>query len=82
MISLLTELAIVFVLLTHKSVVRSDPSKLLLWSTVAFVAATFAIRCLRILSAAFNFVPLSAAQLSTAVVSVLGYVVAMEVENV
>src|SRR3546814_10185045 len=47
MISLLTELAVVLVLRTHRPVFRSTPSKLLLWSTIAVVAATFAVPFLR-----------------------------------
>ena len=43
MISLLTELAVVLVLRTHRPAFRSRPSRLLLWSTLAVAAATLAI---------------------------------------
>ncbi len=79
MISLLTELAVVLVLRTHKPVFRSAPSRLLLWSTLAAAAATFAIPFLRAVSGLFGFVPLSATEL-TAVVAIVGaYIVATEI---
>ena len=43
-VSLLTELAVVLVLRTHKSALRSRPSRLLLWSTLVAAVATLAIR--------------------------------------
>ena len=78
MISLLTELAVVLVLRTHKSAFRSLPSSLLLWSTLAVTAATFAIPFLGGLSAIFGFVPLSAAELAAVVAIVAGYILATE----
>ncbi|MDP3898770.1 MAG: magnesium-translocating P-type ATPase [Mesorhizobium sp.] len=78
MISLLTELAVVLVLRTHKSAFRSRPSRLLLLSTVAVAIATFAIPFLGGLTALFGFVPLSMAELATVVGIVLGYIVATE----
>ena len=63
MISLLTELAVVLVLRTHGPAFRSRPSRLLLWSTLAVAAGTFAIPFLGPLSAVFGFVPLSALQM-------------------
>lgn len=78
MISLLTELAVVLVLRTHRPVFRSKPSQLLLWSTVAVVAATFAIPFLGTLTSVFGFVPLSAPQLIAIAAIVLGYIVATE----
>ena len=42
-ISLLTELAVVLVLRTHGPAFRSNPSRLLLWSTLAVGAGTFVI---------------------------------------
>lgn len=77
-ISLLTELAVVLVLRTHKPAFRSRPSSLLLWSTVAVVAATFAIPFLGGASSIFGFVPLSTSQLMAIVAIVLGYIVATE----
>jgi Mg2+-importing ATPase len=79
MISLLTELAVVLVLRTHRPAFRSRPSRLLLWSTLIIVAATCAIPFLGTLSGAFGFVPLSALQLGTVAAIVLGYIVATEV---
>lgn len=78
MISLLTELAVVLVLRTHRPVFRSKPSQLLLWSTIAVVAATFAIPFLGTLTSVFGFVPLSAPQLIAIAAIVLGYIVATE----
>jgi Mg2+-importing ATPase len=79
MISLLTELAVVLVLRTHKPAFRSKPSQLLLWSTLAVVIATFAIPFLGGLTSVFGFVPLSTTQLAPIVVIVLGYILATEV---
>jgi Mg2+-importing ATPase len=78
MISLLTELAVVLVLRTHKSAFRSLPSSLLLWSTLAVTAATFAIPFLGDLSVIFGFVPLSAAELAAVVAIVAGYILTTE----
>ncbi|MFN7223086.1 MAG: magnesium-translocating P-type ATPase [Paracoccaceae bacterium] len=79
MISLLTELAVVLVLRTRKSAFRSRPSRLLLWSTLAVAAATFAIPFLGGASALFGFVPLSALELAAVVVIVGAYIVATEI---
>jgi Mg2+-importing ATPase len=78
MTSLLTELAVVLILRTNKPAFRSNPSRLLLWSTLAVAAATFAIPFLGALSSAFGFVPLSALQVGAVVAIVVGYVVATE----
>ena len=79
MISLLTELAVVLVLRTHRPAFRSSPSRLLLWSTLAVAAATFTIPFLGAPSAAFGFVPLTALQMGVVIAIVLGYIVATEV---
>jgi Mg2+-importing ATPase len=79
MISLLTELAVVLVLRTRKPAFRSRPSRLLLWSTLAVAAATFAIPFLGWPSALFGFVPLSALELATVLLIVAGYIVATEI---
>jgi len=79
MISLLTELAVVLVLRTHKPAFRSSPSRLLMWSTLAVAAATFTIPFLGALSSVFGFVPLSAYQMGAVIAIVLGYIVATEV---
>jgi Mg2+-importing ATPase len=79
MISLLTELAVVLVLRTRKPAFRSRPSRLLLWSTLAVAAATFATPFLGGVSTLFGFVPLSAPELAAVVVIVGGYIVATEI---
>ena len=78
MISLLTELAVVLVLRTHKPAFRSCPSTLLLWSTIAVVAATFAIPFLGALTSLFGFVPLSTPLLAAVVSIACGYILATE----
>ena len=78
MISLLTELAVVLVLRTRKPAFSSRPSGLLLWSTLAVAAATFAIPYLGGMSALFGFVPLSPTELAAVVAIVAGYIVATE----
>jgi Mg2+-importing ATPase len=82
MISLLTELAVVLILRTHKPTFRSSPSQLLLWSTMAVAAATFTIPLLGALSSLFGFVPLPAVQMGTIIAIVLGYVVTTEMTKV
>jgi len=79
MISLLTELAVVLVLRTRKPAFRSQPSRLLVWSTLAVAATTFAIPFLGKASDLFGFVPLSATELTAVVVIVGGYIVATEI---
>jgi Mg2+-importing ATPase len=78
MISLLTELAVVLVLRTHKPAFRSSPSRLLLWSTLAVAVATLTIPFLGALSSVFGFVPLSAAQMGAIIAIVAGYIGATE----
>lgn len=80
MISLLTQLAVVLVLRTHRPALRSVPSRLLLWSTIA--AATYAIPLLGGPATAFGFVPLTAFELRAVIAIVLGYTVATEVAKV
>ena len=78
LISLLTELAVVLVLRTHRPAFRSRPSRLLLGSTVAIVLATFVVPYLDGVSSIFGFVPLSPPQLAVSVAIVLGYIGATE----
>ena len=78
-VSLLTELAVVLVLRTHRPAFRSAPSRLLLWSTIAITIATLAIPFLAPLNLVFGFVPLSALQMSTVIAIVIGYIAATEV---
>ena len=82
MISLLTELAVVLVLRTHKPAFRSSPSRLLLWSTLAVAAATLTIPFLGALSSVFGFVSLSALEMGAVITIVLGYIVATEAGKV
>jgi P-type Mg2+ transporter len=77
-VSLLTELAVVLVLRTHKPALRSGPSRLLLWSTLVAAVATLAIPFLGPLSSLFGFVPLSLVQMGTVIAIVAGYIVATE----
>jgi Mg2+-importing ATPase len=79
MISLLTELAVVLLLRTRRPVLRSRPGRLLLWSTVAVIAAALAVPFLGAASALFGFVPLSTGELGAVVLIVGGYVVSTEV---
>ena len=82
MISLLTELAVVLVLRTHRPAFRSRPSRLLFLSTLTVAAATFAIPFMGTLSSVFGFVPLTSLQLGAVIAIVLGYIVATETAKV
>ncbi|HUL94056.1 MAG TPA: magnesium-translocating P-type ATPase [Burkholderiales bacterium] len=77
-ISLLTELAVVLVLRTRGPAIRSKPSAMLLWSSIAVSVVAFAAPYLGPISTAFGFVPLSALQMGTVLLIVAGYVVATE----
>ena len=78
MISLLTELAVVLVLRTHKPMFRSQPSRTLLWSTLAVAVATLTIPYLGQLADLFGFVPLSWAEMSVIFGILLSYILATE----
>jgi len=78
LISLLTELAVVLVLRTRKPLWRSHPGRVLVWSTLAVVAATLTIPYLGELSVLFGFVPLSWAGMGVILAILLGYVAANE----
>jgi Mg2+-importing ATPase len=78
LVSLLTELAVVLVLRTHRPALCSRPSRALLWTTLAVTVATLAIPYLGPLSAMFGFVPLSTPQMAAVLVIVLAYVAATE----
>jgi Mg2+-importing ATPase len=77
-VSLLTELAVVLILRTHKPAFRSRPSRLLLWTTLVVAVATLAIPFLGPLSSVFGFVSLSALQMGTVIAIVVGYIAATE----
>ncbi|MEJ0097214.1 MAG: cation transporting ATPase C-terminal domain-containing protein [Bauldia sp.] len=79
LISLLTQLAVLLVLRTRRLAFRSRPGSLLLLIAAATAVLALATPYLGPLSAAFGFVPLSAAEVATAIVIVIGYVVATEV---
>jgi Mg2+-importing ATPase len=77
-VSLLTELAVVLVLRTHRPVFRSRPSRVLLWTTLTVSIATLWTPFLGPLSSMFGFVPLSALQMGAVIAIVVAYVAATE----
>lgn len=77
-VSLLTELAVVLVLRTHRSALRSRPAPLLLWSTAAVAAAAVALPFSGPLAGLLGFVPLPAPLLLTLLGIVVMYVLATE----
>ena len=77
-ISLLTELAVVLVLRTHRPAFRSRPSRVLLWATVVVSVVALAIPFLGPLTSAFGFVPLSVLEMVSVLIIVAGYIVATE----
>ncbi|WP_416796394.1 magnesium-translocating P-type ATPase [Ciceribacter azotifigens] len=79
MISLLTELGVVLVLRTRKPAWRSRPSSLLFWSTIVVSSATLTIPYLGTLAEVFDFVPLSAMQMGTAILIIAAYLAATEI---
>jgi len=77
-VSLLTELAVLLVLRTHGPALRSMPSSLLTWTTVAVVAAAVAVPYSGPLARIFGFVALPWPLLCAMVAIVVGYIVATE----
>jgi Mg2+-importing ATPase len=77
-VSLLTELAVLLVLRTHRPAMRSMPSRLLLWTTVAVGALALVIPYAGPLASAFGFVPLSWQLLLAAILVVTAYVLTTE----
>ncbi len=77
-ISLLNELAVVLVLRTRGPAFRSQPSRLLLWSTIIMSVVALVIPYLGRPASAFGFVPLSALQMGTILAIVAGYIAATE----
>ncbi|MDP1865681.1 MAG: cation transporting ATPase C-terminal domain-containing protein [Bradyrhizobium sp.] len=77
-VSLLTELAVLRVLRTHRTAFRSRPAPLLFWTTLAVAGTTLAIPFLGPLSAMLGFVPLSGFEMATVIAIVAGYVAATE----
>jgi Mg2+-importing ATPase len=76
--SLLTELVIALVVRTRRPFFRSRPGRVLLWSTVALVALTFAIPYLPFIGV-FGFVPLPGVLLVTVSAITALYVAATEI---
>jgi len=78
-VSLLTELAVLLVLRTHGPALRSVPSRLLLWTTVAVCALAVALPFSAPLARVFGFVALPWPLLAAALAIVAGYIVATEI---
>jgi len=77
-VSLLTELAVLLVLRTHRFALRSRPSTLLVISTIAVGAFTLSIPFLGGLSSAFGFVPVPWQLVGVGILVTLGYAVTTE----
>jgi Mg2+-importing ATPase len=77
-VSLLTELAVVLVLRTYGSALRSAPSALLLWMTLAAAIVALAAPYLGPAANLFGFVPLPWPLLATSVLIVTAYVLSTE----
>jgi Mg2+-importing ATPase len=78
-VSLLTELAVVFVLRTRGPAFASRPSGLLAGTSVLVAAAALASPYLGSFSRAFGFVPVPAGLFAAAVAVVVTYIVATEI---
>jgi Mg2+-importing ATPase len=76
--SLLTELAILLVVRTHRPLLKSRPSTAVLWSSVAVAAAAIALPYLPVVAPTFNFVPLSPSLMAMLLAITLAYVLANE----
>ncbi len=76
--SLLTELAILLVVRTHRPLIRSRPSRALLGSTVGVAVLAFALPYLPLLAPMFGFVALPPLLLATLIAITLAYVVVNE----
>jgi Mg2+-importing ATPase len=76
--SLLTELAILLVVRTHRPLTRSRPSAAVLWSSIAVAVAAVTIPYLPGFAATFGFVPLPPSLMAMLLAITLGYVVANE----
>lgn len=77
-LSVLTELAVVLVLRTHRPALRSVPSQFLLGLTLIIGALALSIPYLGPLASVFDFVDLPGQVLGTMVAIVIGYVLATE----
>jgi Mg2+-importing ATPase len=76
--SLLTELAILLVVRTHRPLFRSRPSAGVLWSSIAVTVAAVALPYLPVAATTFGFVPLPPYLMALLLAITLGYVVANE----
>ncbi|WP_206352076.1 magnesium-translocating P-type ATPase [Tautonia rosea] len=78
LISLLSELAVLLVLRTHRPLVQSRPCRVMLWSTVLVGLATVCVPYVSGLNTVFGFVPLPASLMGSVAAIVLGYILATE----
>jgi Mg2+-importing ATPase len=78
-VSLLTELAVLFVLRTRRFALRSRPSGLLLWSAVVMAAVALALPYVPLAREAFGLVALSPILLAATVGITLAYAMATEI---
>lgn len=78
LVSLLTELGVVFILRTRRPWFKSAPSPLLLWTSVATATAAFALPYAGSIAGIFSFTPLSAAMLVASVAIVALYMLTTE----
>ena len=76
--SLLTELAILLVVRTHRPLLASRPSAGVLWTTIAVAAAAIVLPYLPVVASTFGFVPLPPFLMATLLAITLGYVLANE----
>ena len=76
--SLLTELAILLVVRTHRPLLKSRPSAAVLWSSVAVAVAAIALPYLPVIAPTFNFVPLPPSLMAMLLAITLAYVLANE----
>jgi Mg2+-importing ATPase len=79
LVSLLTELGVLFVLRTHKPWLRSAPSPLLLWTSVATAVAALLLPFAGPVARLFGFIPLPGAMLASAIGIVLLYLISTEI---
>ncbi|MCW3837291.1 magnesium-translocating P-type ATPase [Sphingomonas canadensis] len=78
LVSLLTELVVLLVMRTRRPALRSRPSRLLLWSTVAVTGVALLLPWVPGLAPLFGLVALTPAMLAASLGIVLGYAVATE----
>lgn len=78
LVSLLTELVVMLVVRTRRPALRSRPSRLLLWSTIAVAGVTLPLPWMPGLAPLFGLVALSPAMLAASLGIVIGYAVATE----